>query len=251
MKKLFAVLVVLASVVGVASAEQFSLTTGFDYTTGKYGNAVATDILYIPVTGKYESGKLMLRLTVPYIRITGPDYVTLNGRFTPTTASTTRTTHSGLGDVIAAAGYTFYSAGALELEALGKIKFGTADAAQGLGTGKDDYAGQLDAYYTLGRTMLFGTAGYKIYGTPVAGIDLTNAPYYTLGVTRKFDDMDKAGMMLTELRSNSIYVGDQKEAILFYAHKFTPRAKLFMHLSKGLTDSSPARGLGATMTGYF
>ncbi len=241
----------LASITTAACADQFSLTTGFDYTTGKYGNAVATDILYIPVTAKYESGDLMLRLTVPYIRITGPDYVTLNGRFTPTTSNTNRTTHAGLGDVIAAAGYTFYSRGALELDAVGKIKFGTADANQGLGTGKDDYAGQVDAYYTMGRTMLFGTAGYKIYGTPVAGVDLTNAPYYTLGVTRKFNDRQKAGVMLSELQGNSIYVGNRKEATVFYGRKFSPKAKMFVHLSKGLTDSSPAYGVGATITAYF
>jgi len=31
-----------------------SLTTGFDYSTGKYGGTTSTNILYIPVTGKVE-----------------------------------------------------------------------------------------------------------------------------------------------------------------------------------------------------
>jgi len=249
MKELCAVLALL--VPAAAAAGQFSLTTGFDYTTGKYGNAVATDIVYIPITGKYATGKWTFKLTVPYISITGPDLVTLNGRFTPITQSTVRRTDSGLGDVLAAAGYNFYSGDALDLDAVGKVKFGTADFNKGLGTGKNDYSGELDAYYTMGRTMLFGTLGYRVYGSPVADVVLSNAPYDAVGITRRLNEKNKAGVMLSELKANSIYTGDQREVTVFYAHKAAPGRKIFLHATKGLTDSSPDFGFGATITGYF
>jgi hypothetical protein len=41
-----------------ASAEgpAIELSTGFDYSSGHYGTGVDTDILFIPVTGRYETG---------------------------------------------------------------------------------------------------------------------------------------------------------------------------------------------------
>src|SRR5258708_1661995 len=45
----------------------FTLGTGFDYTSGKYGSADKTEILYVPFTGKYETGPWTFRAVVPYI----------------------------------------------------------------------------------------------------------------------------------------------------------------------------------------
>src|SRR6266446_7242895 len=65
----------LLAATGLASAQQqpvpadtasvqsggFSLTTGVDYSTGKYGGTSATDILYVPLTGAYEMDKWLFR----------------------------------------------------------------------------------------------------------------------------------------------------------------------------------------------
>jgi hypothetical protein len=59
-----------ADTAGVQSG--FSLTTGVDYTTGTYGGASSTDIVYVPLTGRYEIDKGLFKLTVPYIMVTGP-----------------------------------------------------------------------------------------------------------------------------------------------------------------------------------
>ena len=34
---------------------RLSVSTGFDYSSGKYGTSSSTDILYIPVSAKYET----------------------------------------------------------------------------------------------------------------------------------------------------------------------------------------------------
>ena len=78
------------------------MSTGFDYSTGKYGTATSTNILYIPVIAKYETDSLTLKLTVPYIRVTGTGNVVRGiGSFGNAITGTTSTTQSGLGDVTA------------------------------------------------------------------------------------------------------------------------------------------------------
>ena len=83
-----------------------TLSTGFDYSSGKYGGSQSTDILYVPFTGRYRLDPWMFRLTVPYISVTGPDTVIpgIGAVGRPVAPIATR---SGLGDVIAAATYSF------------------------------------------------------------------------------------------------------------------------------------------------
>src|SRR5204862_7148585 len=123
---------VLATATQAALAEGLTtLSIGADYTTGKYGASDSTDILYIPFTGKYETGPWTTKLVVPWIHITGPgnvvgapgDTVVLNG------ASSGRRTESGLGDIVGSAFYNVISerSAPFGLDLGGKVKFGTAD----------------------------------------------------------------------------------------------------------------------------
>lgn len=231
--------------------DPFSLSTGFDYSTGKYGAKLATDILYIPVTAKYETDEGYVKLTVPYISITGPGGVIRGvGLIRAANVRTVRTTNSGLGDVTASAARTVYSGDALSLDLVGNVKFGTADASKGLGTGKNDYSGQVDGFYALNRTTLFGTAGYKIYGSP-AGVTLHNTPYGTLGVSQKTGDKDSVGVMLDVAKSPSPASGDQREATAYVSHKASDAAKVQVYVVKGFASGSPDFGFGAMITGAF
>lgn len=265
MKKLFAALSLLAISCPSAALDQLSLGTGFDYSSGTYGNATSTDILYIPVTGKYESDKLTFKLTVPYIRVTGPGGVVRGmGRTSLPSAGGSRaragggmtsaggsTSNSGLGDITAAAGYTLYSTDSLNIDLVGNIKFGTANANKGLGTGKNDYSAQIDGYYTSDETTLFGTAGYKVYGSPVAGVTLNNAPYFTIGAGKKLSNASSAGVMLDIAKSSNIFSTDQREVTVYISRKLTPDMKVQVHALKGFSNGSPDYGFGGMITGYF
>ncbi|MGH8770313.1 MAG: hypothetical protein ACREV2_03910, partial [Burkholderiales bacterium] len=70
-EKLFLSTILLA-VPGIAATGQLSLGTGIDYSSGDYGADVDTDILYVPLTFKYDTERWFYRLTVPYLRIRGP-----------------------------------------------------------------------------------------------------------------------------------------------------------------------------------
>lgn len=251
MKKLLTALTLLAISVPAVAEDQFSLGTGFDYSSGKYGNSASTDILYIPVTGKYESDKLTLKLTVPYISISGPGGVTSGiGRMGQPITRTSKTTHSGLGDITASAGYDVYSGDSLAFDVVGNIKLGTADAKKGLGTGQNDYSAQLDGYYTLDEATLFATAGYKIYGAPV-GVNLSSAPYGTIGASRKLSKVTSAGVMLDVAKSPSATGSAQREATFYVSQKIAPNIKVQANVLKGFSNGSPDFGGGVMITGYF
>lgn len=252
MKKLLAALSIAVISFPAVAEDQFSLGTGFNYSSGTYGNAKPTDILYIPVTGKYETDNLTLKLTVPYISITGPGGVVRGiGRFGRITTRTTRTTNSGLGDITTSAGYNVYTDDSLAFDLVGNIKFGTANANKGLGTGKNDYSAQIDGYHTRNKTTLFGTVGYKVYGSPVAGVILNNAPYGTIGASQKLNNKTSAGVMLDVAKSPSIYNTDQREVTVFISQKIAANIKVQANAMKGFSNASPDFGGGVMVTGYF
>src|SRR3954471_11221414 len=93
---------------GIQDAPALTLGTGLDYTTGKYGASEKTEILYVPFYARYETGPWIFRLTVPYIRITGPGNVIGGGedRVTVPGRDVGRRTESGLGDIV---GSVFYN----------------------------------------------------------------------------------------------------------------------------------------------
>jgi hypothetical protein len=252
MKKFLTILPLLAISASALADGQFSLTTGFDYSSGKYGNAASTDILYIPVTGKYEFDKLTVKLTVPYISISGPGGVVQGlGRFGPTTTRTTKITNSGLGDVTASADYNVYAVDALAVDVVGKIKFGTADVNKGLGTGKNDYSAQLDGYYTLVKeTSLFATAGYKVVGVP-AGVTVNNVPYGTIGVDQKLSDVTNVGVMVNVVKSAAAGGSNQQDVTVYASQKLSDSLKIQADVLKGLSNGSPDFGGGIMITGTF
>ena len=249
MKKLLTVLAMLAIAVPAVAEDRLSLGTGFDYSSGKYGNATSTDILYIPLTGKYESDKLTLKLTVPYIRVTGTGNV-IKGLGRIGLAGTKKTTNSGLGDITASAGYNVYSGDSLSLDLVGNVKLGTADVNKGLGTGQNDYSAQVDGYYALDQTTLFATAGHKVYGSP-SGINLSSASYGTIGASQKLSKSTSAGLMLDMANSPSASSSNQKEVTVYISQKVASSLKVQASILKGFSDGSPNYGFGAMITGYF
>jgi hypothetical protein len=242
------------------AADGFTLGTGFDYSTGKYGGSASTDVLYLPLVLKHESGPLILKLTVPYVEITrnidaGATTTVIYVDDEPVTVGTTAGTGqssriSGLGDVVGAATYNLYFAAesGFLVDATAKAKFATGDQNQGLGTGKNDYALQLDAYKTIGPVSLFGSAGYKWMGKP-EGSNFRNVPYASAGLTYKFNTATTAGIIGDYRRSVLADLASQRELTLYVAHHLDKQWKLQAYVVGGMSDTSPDAGVGA-MIGY-
>ena len=136
----------------------FSLTSGVDYSSGKYGQSQSTDITYIPLIAKYETDSTTFKLTVPWVKIRGPgDVVGGNAPIVLGKSNRPVTTESGLGDIVFAATQTiaqFGETNPLLLDLTGKVKFATGSRSKGLGTGENDYTIMLDAYKPVSYTHL-------------------------------------------------------------------------------------------------
>jgi len=233
----------------LAHAEEsgkFSLQTGMNYSSGEYGGTQSTNIVYVPVTGKYQTKDWSVKLTVPYLRISGPSNV-ING-IGGVGAPTTVTTRSGLGDVIAGATHTVYNGGSSGYLATvtGKIKFGTADNTKGLGTGQNDYSLQTDLYHLSGKLTTFGGIGYKDYGSP-ATYTLNDVFFGSLGCSYKVDQKTNGGLMFLYKEKTIATGSPHEEAILFVRHKIEKNWKLQGYALKGFTKSSADFGLGASI----
>jgi hypothetical protein len=251
MSKKIMALAILAIVTPAWAEVTGSLTTGVDYTTGEYGGTTSTDVLYIPVTGKIEFDTLFFKLTVPYISVTSDGTAVIKGMGRiRTTTSTKTTTQSGLGDIIASAGYIFFENKNWLLDIAGNIKFGTADANKNLGTGENDYSAQIDGFYTVNKTTPFATVGYKIVGAP-AGVDVNNIVYTTVGVSQKYTDKTRFGAMLDAAQSSSELSPGTRELSVFTSHTVSNTLKTQVSLMKGLSDSSPDFGGSLMLTGLF
>lgn len=235
-----------------ADSKPFSLSTGFDYSSGKYGGSTSTDILYIPVIAKYDTGAWSLKLTVPYISITGPGNVIKDIGAIRTVGGTTHTTESGLGDVVAAATFNVFSGGPSDpiVDLTGKVKFGTADSNKGLGTGKNDYAAQVDIYKGIDRFTVFGSAGYKVLGSPT-GITLNNVFYGSLGGGYKLNELTSAGLIM-DLREKASATGsEQRELTAYLTHKYSNTWKAQGYVVKGFANGSPDWEMGGLATYSF
>ncbi|HSF48272.1 MAG TPA: hypothetical protein VLA73_07915 [Burkholderiales bacterium] len=252
-----AVLTLLFAAPGVYAADgKFSFTTGIDYSTGDYGADEDTDILYVPFTGKYETERWFFRLTVPYLRITGPGAVVLGPDGNPIVVSANgtarRETHDGVGDVIFGAAYNLLPGTwrGVVLDIGAKVKFPTADEDKGLGTGETDYQLQADAYKTFGRWTAIGTFGYKWLGDP-DDFTLKDVFFGSIGAGYKFSQQTSGGLIF-DFREASVSGSDPlQELVAYVTHKLTGTTKLQGYAVAGLTESSPDWGLGATVTFDF
>jgi hypothetical protein len=229
-----------------------TLSAGVDYSTGKYGDVASTDILYLPVAAKYEIDKWILKLTVPFIQVTGPGNVVRDVGVVANRAAGPRRTESGLGDVILGVSRNVYDgreSGTL-VDLTGKIKFGTASFSKGLGTGETDFSPQIDLTQRVTQAITaFGSVGYKFVGDP-SGVDLHNVLYGEAGGSYKFAPTTSAGLILflSEAESSS---GPQRELTAFVNQQLGERWKLLGYVLHGFANGSPDWGGGAVLSYRF
>ncbi len=252
MKSKFVIILLSSFIAKGACAVDGSLTlsTGFDFSSGKYGTANTTNILSIPVIGKCETGHWLFKLTVPYLWISGSSGVVPGIGPMATTTTKTTTSRYGLGDMIAAVTYNVYegSGSKSAIDLTGKIKLATADA--GLGSGQDDYAAQVDVYQSLGKFTAMGSLGYKILGSP-PGIAMQGAAYGYLGGAYQFTAQTSGGAEMDLSQSPSATTGEQRELMVYVSHKIDKKLKIQGYVLKGFANGSPDRGIGALVSAKF
>lgn len=248
MKRLTLLAAALVSQAALAEGS-FTLKTGFDYTTGKYGTDTSTEITAIPFIGSYETGNWTLKASIPYLRITGSDNVVAGVGAVRRTATTTRT-DTGMGDLTTSATYSFLldPKSQTGIDITGKIKFGTADSERGLGTGENDYWIMVDPYTKIGNVTWFGGLGYGVLGSSDT-LQLKNVVSANAGLSYKLDQKSSLGAMF-DYRTRSTDTGfAQRELTAFYTRKLGDGYKMQAYATTGFSDGSPDWG-GGINVGY-
>jgi hypothetical protein len=254
--------VVLAAVLGaclwqapVASAagwKSVEVYTGFDYSSGDYGETVSTDILYFPLTVKYATGPWTFRGTTSYIRIHGPANVIgvgENSTFIANLGPTGRFNRSGPGDIILGATYSLPSLwhNSLFVDLTGKVKLPTASVAKALGTGKTDFTGQIDIAKAIGRLTPFATIAYRIIGEPIA-YPLHDAWNASAGLQYTLSRRISTGVAFDYRQSASPTGTDPQELFTYVNIGLGDKWSLDLYGVAGLSDGSADAAGGVQIT---
>ena len=243
---------ILFSAAGSAAGAKLTMSTGLDYSRGDYGGTRSTETWVVPVIAKYESGPLTLKASLPYIRTTGPgDVIGIGPDRVPTEgAENVRRTADGMGDLVLTAGYTVVQNSSLLLDLIGKVKVPTANEDRGLGTGKTDYAVQLDAATVVKGVTVFGTLGWKRYGDP-EGVDYRDPLYASIGAGYRVVPSTFVGASY-DWRDNVTRTGAEiREAALFASHTLSKQWKIQGYLITGFSDNSPDIGGGLILSHIY
>lgn len=261
-------LLLLGASAAHADDGHLSVGAGVDYSTGKYGTDTSTDIWSVPVNAAWQDDRWTLKLTVPYIGISGSNNVipgtgavdngNPHGRGRGNagngggTATGARGSASGLGDIVASAGYELFSSAdrSAGLDLTGKVKFATADENKGLGTGKNDYGLALDAYKASGAWTVFGGVGWMKYGSSQY-IRLKNGFNANLGAGFRLSQSDDVGAYYYYRERIADGGAAQSELTAYWNHRIGDNWRLQTYVLGGLADGSPDWGVGATIKYRF
>jgi hypothetical protein len=236
----------------------FTLSSGFDYSSGKYGTTSATETVSIPVSALYETGAWSLKLIVPYLFVTGEGDVVVSGRTggrrasatTTTTTTKTRTTQSGLGDVVTMATYDLYSSDDSNsgIDLTGRIKFGTASKA--FGSGLNDYSAQLYAYTRVGDLSPGFSLGYEVVGSSTTE-PMNNVFFGSVGTSYRLSDQTRIGMDYRYAQKSTVTGSEQQDASLYASQELTPDVYLRGYVLKGFSAGSADSGYGLSVSAGF
>lgn len=236
----------LLVVSAIPAIAQTTLSIGAAYATGDYGfGGDDVEDVYAPVTLDVKGERFLFSLTVPYASIDGPEgSVWVSDTFLPGDGPTV--SEQGLGDVIASltALNVFESSdGSVVVDLTGTIKFGTADEEDGLGTGENDYAAQVDVYRLFDRGTLFANGGYKVRGDPDY-FDLDDTWFVSAGGVYRISAANSLGAMVSHRPEVIWYADDATDLTVFAGHRFVNGWRMDVHALAGLSDGSPDWGAG-------
>lgn len=233
-----------------ASGERvWRMSSSLNMESGDYGSGTRTTSLYVPFTLKRYLGDAFVSLTVPFVSQTSDGRVSNVGgrpmRTGRSSSAAATSTQSGLGDIVARAGYDLMrdDPQPFDLTVVAKVKAPTASRDKGLGTGEFDAGGGLEfgKLVSSGWTVLAG-AYFTAIGDP-PGSDLNDQVALDLGVSRLLT----ADLTLTALLegSNALVTGqpDPRDARATLEYRFDERSSAFAGAMAGLSEGSADYGV--------
>jgi len=234
-----------------ALAESYKYSIGADYSSGEYGDAETTTMMFLPVAATYTTGNWSFKGSMSLVSLDGPG--TADGDSTINTGAANTSSEFGLGDTWLAATYSVeampYQWGYLDLGA--KVKLPTGDTDKRLGTGEIDYSIQADYFKPLGDVTSFVTLAYKVkndYSYEDSNILLNNVWYLSLGADYAVSKSLNTGVIL-DYQQASIDTNDARTELMGYGrYTLSNRWQVMGYGYTGFTDASPDLGVGIQVT---
>ena len=230
-----------------SDANSFELSSGFDYSVGKYGAATDTSVKSVPLEAKAQLGRLRLQAALPYVWVKGPGQI-VGGVVVGSSNPNAIAARQGIGDLSLGAAYRVSDEhGALPtIELGGSAKLPTA--ATTLGTGKADYGASVALYKSVGpKVTLFGSLGYSWLGSPAA-YRLNNGVTGYGGINLRPDAAINLGASVSYREPVATGLQGQAAVSPYMTYRFSQKFGLTAYASAGLNEASPRVGAGLRLT---
>ena len=241
----------IASLTGAAlwaapcqAATTWDISSGFDYSEGRYGSLLDTSVWSIPLAGRVQMDRLRLEASIPYLEVKGPGIV-VGGSVVG--ASNIITTRSGLGDVNLGAAWLLHAdeENLPSLELAGSVKLPTASSD--LGTGKMDYNLQANINHSFTpRVMLFGSLGYS-WLNDFRGFHLEDGVTAMAGVNYRASDATSIGLSANYREPYYQGLGEQYTLTPYALWTFASRWRVSVYGMMGYSQASPRAGGGVRL----
>lgn len=227
---------------------RFRATSGFDFSSGKYGADKPTEVLYVPFTLQATKGPWTLKGDVSWLRVSGPALL-LDGSAVGTVPVRTSGAASGPGDINLYARYSLEDLydNNVFVDITGRVKIPTASFTKGLGTGEWDQSVQLDIASAFGDVVPFAALGYRFTGEP-AGFTLRNVVYGTLGLQYTVSPQVSAGVYYDVRQSSIPGAAAPQEGTAYANFKISERVSVNVYGVVGFSKNSPSAGGGTFIT---
>lgn len=231
------------------SSPGVSLSGGFDYSTGKYGDAKSTDILVGLTNLSVTTGDFLFTASLPYLTITGPAFVVVGAGGVPVLvkprAGSDSVGRSGWGDLNL--GVT-YSLPAKDLDDFDvavtvRTKVATADASKGLSTGATDFGFYVDISRQFDAWAPFVNFGYRVPGKP-SFYSFDDAPSFSVGTSWALESNLVAIASYDFDSSISDTLADAQQIFGSLTWLATDDISLTAYAEDGLSSGAPKVGAG-------
>jgi hypothetical protein len=206
----------------------------------------------------------VFEVSIPYITRTAPSGKVAKSHHHESKKNETTTvaapilTTSGLGDITSSLSYKLMSEqdSFLSLSAKGEMKLATADVAVGLGTGVNDYFGELDAHKSFGDFSVSAGLGYAILGSPgeieindvKKSIYFNNIFFGSLGADYQLGNSFNVGMELVAGQATETGGSEQRDVSVSMSYHFTERQSVDLHAVRSMTPGITSHTYGASFT---
>ena len=231
-----------------ATATSVTLLAGSDYARGQIAGQ---DYSTASVRGgaAISRGRFSLSAAIPYVVTTAPEdlIVSQGGLFgtpifaTPT-SQTTRVRREGIGDLSLQAAYQLPVEG-IEAVIGGEAKIPTASRQKGLGSGAFDYGVSGELAKRFGSIMPFISAVYTCVGQP-QGFTVHDTLSGSAGARFNLSQASALSLSYAYEQSAIDAIGDRQSVALDLGTQLSPRLRLGLDGSAGLSADAPDMRLG-------